>query len=134
MSTANQSLVTVVVAGRPLGVFDTLSGGETSTEIAKRRAGGGIMRTYTNRKRDTSDITITRDYDRERDVELARWLRTQTGATASASDQPLDDDDVAWGKPTVFSGRLSGVNTGDVDSDSGDPRMLSLTITVGEVS
>lgn len=134
MSTANQFLVNVVVAGRPLGTFDTLSGGETSTEIAKRRAGGGVMRTYTNRKRDTSDVTVTRDYDRERDVELARWLRTQTGAVATVTEQPLDDDDVAWGKPTVFSGLLSGVGPGDVDSDSGDPRMLSLTIVVGTVS
>ena len=135
MSSANQSLVTVVVDGRPLGVFDTLAGGETSSDISKRRAGGGVMRTYTNGKRDTSDITVTRDYDRERDVELARWLRTQVGkAAASASDQPLDDDDVAWGKPTIYGGKLQSVTTGDVDSDSGDPRMLSLTISVNEVS
>ena len=98
MSTANQSLVTVVVAGRPLGTFDTLAGGETSTDIAKRRAGGGVMRTYTNNKRDTSDVTVTRDYDRERDVELARWLRTQLGKAATASDQPLDDDDAVAGE------------------------------------
>lgn len=135
MSSANQSLVTAVVDGRPLGVFDTLSGGETAADISKRRAGGGVQRTYTNGKRDTSDVTITRDYDRDRDVELARWLRTRVGrAFGSVNDQPLDDDDVAWGKPTVFTGRLQSVNTGDVDSDSGDPRMLSLTFSINEAN
>lgn len=135
MSTASQSLVTATVAGRPLSVFDTRAGGDSSVEIGVHRAGGGSQKSYGNPKRTHGDVTITRTYERERDIaELAGWLRLQLGKVASVSEQPLDDDGVAWGKPTTYTGRFKSVDTGDSDSDSDDRRVMTLMFTITEVS
>lgn len=84
---------------------------------------------------DTDDITVSRVLERERDHERLRKLRRRVGkATASISEQPLDDDGAPWGKPTVYTGRLTGVSPGEADSDSGDVRMFELTFQVSEVA
>lgn len=135
MSTASQSLITATVNGRPLGVFDTRAGGSTGAEVQQHRAGGGTQKSYGSPKKTTSDVTITRTYERERDIaELAHWLRTQVGKIGSVSEQPLDDDGVAWGRPTTFTGRFKDVDTGDADSDSDDRRVMTLMFTINEVS
>ncbi|WP_278259481.1 hypothetical protein [Nocardioides convexus] len=46
MSTQSQYLVTVTVDGRPIGVFDTRSGGEVEADVQKRKVGGGRTQTY----------------------------------------------------------------------------------------
>jgi hypothetical protein len=134
MSTAQMSLVTVTVDGQPLGVFDTLSGGETSAEPTKRRAGGmGAQKSYPALP-DTDDLTVSRVYERERDHEKLRKLRRRVGrAEASVSEQPLDEDGAPWGRPTTYTGRLTGVNPGEADSESSDPRMFELTFQITEV-
>lgn len=134
-STAQQSLITATVDGVPLGVFDTLSGGVTSAEVSKRRAGGMGSQYSKVALPDNEDVTISRDYDRERDHELRRTLMRRTGrAMATISEQPLDDDGVPWGKPIVYTGRLSGVSPSEVDANSGDDRMLELTFVIEQVA
>ena len=135
MSTAQQSLVTVVVDGRPLGTFDTRTGGATTAEHAKHRPGGMVAQKAYASLPENDDVTVTRVYERERDHVLARQLKTRAGrATASISEQPLGDDGAPWGKPTVSTGLLKSVNTGDVDSNSGEPRFLELVFTITEVA
>lgn len=134
MSTQQQSLITVTIDGEPWGVFDTLSGGDTTAEPTKRRAGGGTMKSYAAHA-DTDDITVGRVYERERDHEKLRKARRRVGkANATISEQPLDDDGAAWGKPTVYTGRLTGLAPGEADSDSADVRMLELTFQISEVA
>lgn len=134
MSTQQQSLITVTVDNEPLGVFDTLSGGDTTAEPTKRRAGGGAMKSYAAFA-DNDDITVSRVYERERDHEKLRQLRRRVGkATASISEQPLDDDGAPWGRPTVYTGRLTGLAPGEADSDSADVRLFELTFQVTEVA
>lgn len=134
MSTQQQSLVTVVVDGIPLGVFDTLSGGEITSENSKHRAGGmGRQKSYPAMA-DTDDITVSRVFERDRDAEKLRQLRRRVGrAAASATEQPLDDDGAPWGTPTTYTGTLIGIAPGEADSNSSDPRMFELTIQVVEV-
>lgn len=133
MSTQQQSLVSVTIDGAPLGVFDTLSGGDVSAEPAKHRSGGmGTQKAYAALG-DTDDVTVSRVYERERDHDLLRRLRPRVGrGVATITDQPLDDDGARWGKPTVYIGRLSKIAPGEVDSESGDPRMYELTVLVTE--
>ncbi|XBB66865.1 hypothetical protein ABFU82_22575 [Nocardioides sp. WV_118_6] len=127
MSTQDQYRVTVTVDGRPLGVFDSRSGGESDTDITKKKTGEG-PKVYSS-KPDTGDVTVGRGYERERDHELARWLRTRCGKGKMViSEQPLDDEDQAWGVPTTWTGILKTVNTGDTDTDSSDPRELELVM------
>ncbi len=135
MSTASDFLVTVVVNGRALGEFDTRSGGDTSVEIGVHRPGGGGQKSYGGRKQEHGDITVTRTYERERDMaELASWLRTQYGKPASVSEQPLDDDGNAWGKPTTSTGKFMSLDTGEYDSDSSDRRVMTLGFKIQQVS
>lgn len=135
MSTQQNSLVTVVVDGQPLGVFDTLSGGDVTAEPTKRRSGGmGPLKAY-GALPDYDDVTVSRVYERERDHELLRRLRTRVGkANASVSEQPLDEDGAPWGRPTTYTGRLIGLTPGEADSESSDPRMFELTFQITEVA
>jgi hypothetical protein len=135
MTTASQSLVTAVVAGRPLSVFDTRAGGDSSVEINVHRAGGGVQKSYGSPKKTHGDVTISRTYESERDIkELAAWLRQQLGKVASVSEQPLDEDGVAFGKPTVYAGRFKSFDPGEYDSDSDDRRVMTLGFTISEVA
>lgn len=135
MSSQSQSLITVVIDGAPCGVWDTRSGGETTADVSKRRPGGSLNEKATRGRSTTGDVTVSREYERERDIELGRRLRTRVGkATVVVTEQPLDDDDVAWGTPTTWTGVLTGINTGDVDSDSDEPRMCEVTMVATAVS
>lgn len=135
MSTQSQSLVTVTVDGAPLGVFDTRTGGESDSEVAKRHVGGKATQQVYNGLRTVGDVTVSRGYERERDHELARTLEKRCGlASAAVSEQPLDDEGNPWGKPKTWTGKLKSVNTGDYDAASGDPRMIELVIVAEDVA
>lgn len=135
MSTAQQSLVTVAVDGDSLGTYDTRSGGESTAEITKHRPGGmGPEKSYPA-LRGTGDVTVTRVYERGSVMEIAARLRARVGrAPMSVSEQPLDADGLPWGKPTVWTGLLSSVDTGEVDSNSNEPRMLTLVCSSEDVA
>jgi hypothetical protein len=134
MSTKMQFLITVVVDGQNIGVFDTWSGGDAVATESKHRPGGmGTEESYVSLPSYTSGA-VTRVYKRERDHELLRTLTGKAGRVpASVTEQPLDDNGNAWGKPTVYSGRFLGPKRGDMDSTSDDPRMLELDISVTTV-
>jgi hypothetical protein len=129
-----QSLITVVVDGASLGVFDTRSGGESSADVTKYRPGGMQKQKTRGGLPDQGDVTVGREFETERDNEVARMLRGRAGrAPMSVTDQPLDDNGVPFGKPTTWVGRLQSVNTGDSDSNSNDGRMLELVMVAAEV-
>lgn len=135
MSSQSQSLITVVVDGVPMGTWDTLSGGNTTATPTKRRPGGTSKQDVARARGVTDDLTVGREYKNERDVAPLRALRPRVGrASVVVTDQPLDDDDVPFGSPTTFTGLLSSLSIGDVDSDSDDFRMCELGVTVTAVS
>jgi hypothetical protein len=133
MSTKHDYLVTVTIDGAPIGVFDSRTGGETDSDITKRNTGTG-PKVYASRSA-TGDVTVVRGYERERDHELARGLERRAGrALMTVSEQPLDEDGNPWGKPKVWSGVLKSVDSGEVDSDSEDPRDLTLVMVARTVN
>jgi len=133
MTSQQQSLVTVTVAGVALGMFQTRTGGETSAEIAKYRPGGMMKEKVRKGLSSVGDVTVTREWERERDLEQERWLHTVTGrADMIVSDQPLDENGSPYGKPTIFTGTLQSVNGGDSDAGSNDGKMLELVMTTSE--
>lgn len=131
MSTQHDYRVTVAIDGKDIGVFDSRTGGEIEADVQRKNTGTG-PKLYPARAV-PGDVTVVRGYERERDHELSRHLATRCGkAQMVVSEQPLDEDGNAWGRPKVFTGLLRTVNTGDVDADSEDPRDLELTMTVKE--
>lgn len=133
MSTQHDYRVTVSVDGSPIGIFDSRSGGESDSDITAKWTGEG-RKVYPARG-NVGDVTVVRGYERERDHELSRSLEKRVGRAAmSVSEQPLDEDGIPWGKPKVWNGKLKSVDTGEVDSDSEDPRDLTLVMTVQGVA
>jgi hypothetical protein len=136
VSSQSQSLIIVVVDGKPLGVWDTLSGAATTASPAKRRPGGSQQEDVARTRSTNDDITVSRENKLERDIAPLRVLRANRvgRATVVVTEQPLDDDDIPFGPPTVYTGILNRVFTGDVDSNSDDFRMAELGVTVMSVA
>lgn len=135
MSSQSQSLITVTVDGQPLGIWDTRAGGATTASLSKRRPGGTQKESVSRARPTTEDITVSREYQFARDAAQVRGFLHRVGrAPVTVSEQPLDDDDIPFGAPTVFTGVLSGINRGDVDSNSDDFRMVEITVVVESVA
>lgn len=134
MSSQSQSQVSVVIDGTPFGVWDTLSGGATTASVNKRRPGGTRREKASRGRSTTDDLTLSKELERE-DVDRLRRLRSRVHrAPVVATEQLLDEDDVPVGQPTIFTGVLSSISTGDVDSDSDDFRMCEIGVVVEAVS
>lgn len=131
MTTSQQHLITVVVDGRPLGVFDTFSGGEVSADVAKHRPGGLVGENSYAALPSYGDVTVGRELDRQRDIELYRSLLPRVGAApVSISDQPLGDDGTPFGKPFTYTGRLSAMSNPESDSNDPAPSMWTMTAVI----
>ena len=123
--------VSVVLAGRDLGVFDEKSGGDTSAETSKHRPGGRIHNEVVGGLPDTEDVTVSRAFDRDRDIDVVRFCRQWVGrGEATITEQWLTGDYAPVGPPTVYNGLLSSVAPSDYDSDDSDPAELELTFAV----
>lgn len=132
MATKSQVLITASVNGKSIGVFDTRSGGETTAPLAKYRPGGSRTEVIDAARPTTGDVTIGRRYDTKRDSALERDLRNKVGrASITITEQPLDVDGVKFGKPVVYSGKLSSVAVDDADSNSDETRMITIVAVVG---
>src|SRR5687767_3479554 len=117
MVSQQNSLITVAVDGAPLGVFDSRTGGVSSAEVTKYRPGGMAKQKTRSGLPDVDDMTVAREFELDRDNDLARHLRTRTGkAPMSINSQPLDNDGAPYGKPTTWTGVLNSVDTGEENS------------------
>lgn len=126
----DQYAVTVNVDGEPLGIFDTQGGGEADSEESLYHPGGMQGAVSLGGRQTVSAITVGRLYDLGRDHDLVRRLMNKRGkARASVSRQPLDVDGNPYGAPFVFSGTLKTVTLPDVDSESNDAAVWTMTIT-----
>lgn len=136
MSTAQQSLVTVTVAGRALGKFASRTGGESTAEPQKDFPGGMAKANVYPSLPNVGDVVVSRvRANTAADIDLVAWLRTQAGSGQMVvSDQPLDAYGIPFGKPETWTGVLTGVVAGDSDANSTDLRRLELTMTCTEVS
>lgn len=131
MTTSQQSLITVVVDGRPLGTFDTFSGGEVSAEVPKSRPGGMVGEKTHAALPTYGDVTIGRELDRVRDLEVYRSLLPRVGrAPVSISKQLLDDDGAPAGRPLTYTGRLNNMTDPEADSNSTDVSMWQMGVAI----
>lgn len=135
MSTEMQYLWTVVVDGKSLGVFDSLTGGDAVASESKHRPGGmGDEESYPSLP-SYGPASVARVYKRQRDHELIRTLTAKAGrVSGSVTEQPLDADGNSWGQPTVYKGRFLGVKRGSGDSTSDSPRMFELDFSITSIT
>lgn len=133
-STQHHSLVTASVNGISWGTFESRTGGATTSEVGKYRPGGFQKQKARRGLPETEDVTIAREWERERDYPLSRQRNLVGLADVVVSDQPLDDLGAPWGKPTVFTGVLQQMTDGDSDANSNDAKTLELVVSVLEVN
>jgi hypothetical protein len=121
--------VTLRVDSTDTGVWDTMSGGKLAASVTKHREGGmGPSVAYAGNA-NTDDVTLVRTFKRGRDTELWPFIKGRCGkGRCVISKQPLDEDGNAFGRPHVFTGLLSEVEGPEVDSDSEDRAIITLTI------
>jgi hypothetical protein len=135
MSLQQNHLISVTVDGRPLGVFDTRTGGEITAAPTKRRSGGmGPIKQH-KALPDYGDTTVTRDYELARDHPLYPWLAGRCGkGEMVVADFLLDPNGQRFGRPTTYTGILMTVTSPDADANSTDTNTLGLTMQTRNVA
>jgi hypothetical protein len=130
MARQDQERVEVSVAGVDLGVFDTFSGGEADSDDTKHRPGGMGESESLGGFRERGNFTVGRLYRLERDHGQAKFLDGQVGrGEVVAKRIMLDRDKVPVGDPITFTGTLKTFNHPEHDSNSADPKMVTLEVT-----
>ena len=132
VSTRNHKVtVTVTYKGetRDLGVFDTWEGANVTADNTKHRRGGMGPQVAVGGATTIEDLTVTRDYDLDRDHGDAHWLSTAVGRKrVTAQKTYLDNNKIAFEPPIVITSILIGYDQPDGDSDSSDVAMVGLVI------
>lgn len=126
----DQFLVTVVVDGERLGTWDKCTGGKTTAQDTKFRAGAGAQEQGLGGPQSVDNVTVERGYAPARDHALIKRLRTKVGyARAIVTKQPLDRQGVPYGDPDVFTGTLLSATDPDYDSTSAATGMAVLEVS-----
>lgn len=126
---------TVTIDGQPMGVWDTLDGGESTSDEVKYKPGGMQPEISLGGSRSIGNLTLSRLLQRE-DWEFMRRMMNRTGrARCTVSRQPLDADGNPWGRPLTYRGVLMSVTPGGTDSNSSDALTWEIEIsTEGSVA
>lgn len=126
-----QALISAVVDGQALGVFNTRQGGDNVATAVKNRPGGmGPEKAYMALPV-IADVTISRVAENERDWALMATLQAKAGRVAgSVTEQALDADGNAYGSPVTWQGIFLGLKWGNVDSNSTTARLYELSFAI----
>lgn len=127
-------LILAEVDGRPLGAFDTYSGGEVDSEESKYRPGGFVGELSLGGKKTIGNVTISRYYDLLRDHPLYKWLEQVAGEVRGAiSWTPCNLRNQVAGDSVWKGGTFKRVEHNDMESDGGaDPGMIELEFTIDQ--
>lgn len=128
-SSARQFLVKVEGVN---GFFATKTGGNVTSDSTKAYDGGSLIPDLITAPPTAENVTVTRNYDPDRDDDIMRQLLTLVGSwETTVSVTPTDADLVAVAPPRVYSNaRLVGVQEPEVDANSGDPAMFGLEFAI----
>jgi hypothetical protein len=114
------------------GYWSALEGGNISSESTKVYDGGEKVPDVITSEPEVEDITITRNFDRERDEDLMAELRQLVGSySTTLSKTATDPNLVATGKPVVYpKARLKGFNEPTYDAAGTDPAQWGLVFAI----
>lgn len=131
MSAEDRTLVTLTLGGIDCGTWETMTGRDTDSDGDAYRPGvGKAQKTFGGPKKYT-DITVTRTYDSNLDLALYKRLNTLgSKAKGSCTETELDDDYNTFGKALTWPVRLKGIKRPGVNIDSGNRKMLEITMWV----
>jgi hypothetical protein len=115
-----------------LGIWDKKDGGEVDSEETKYKPGGMQSQVSLGGSKLTGNVTFSRLYRLLRDhATVHQTLITGAGrASVILMQQPLDINGNQFGRPIVYRGTLKRVSPPTVDSESSDPAMIELEMTI----
>lgn len=123
--------VTLSIDGVNYGTFDKMEGGDIDSEEYTYKPGGMVAPVSLGGSRSVENVTLRRLYRLARDHAITQRLIDKVGKGACiVTKQPLDVDGNVWGSPIVTRGTLKRVSFPDHDSESTDPGLLEVEITV----
>lgn len=121
---------TVTVDNTPLGLWDTLSGGDVESEETKYRPGGMVPQVSLGGSVTVNNVTLGRLLSRSDWDFMHALMANRIGkAKVVIARQPLDADANPFGRPIVYRGVLMSVNPGDTDSNSSDAQVWEITVS-----
>jgi hypothetical protein len=124
-------LISCVLEGRDLGIWDTSDGGEKDSDENKYPPGGMLAEISLGGRPSVGELTVSRYYDATRDHPLFSFYNRHVGAgRGSVGFTPLDFHGNPQGPPFVYSGTLKTFTPPTVDSTSQDAAMVELHFTV----
>lgn len=122
--------ITVTIAGKSWGTWETKSGGKTSGNGQSYFPGAMQAEKPLGGRPTTDNIVLVRNYDRVRDLprkgELYAALKD--GALCVYKEQPLDVDGSAYGDPTSWNCTLDAISPPDWDSSSTDSAQIGIEL------
>lgn len=132
----DQARVTLTVDGRALPfVFSRREGGTVSSEESKSYPGGMAAQVAVGGPRTIENVTLAAQFVPQRDHDHIRWLQSRVGkGECTVSEQLLDVDGRAFGRPDTWTGVLMSTSTGTYDASSSEPRELELEISTDGVA
>lgn len=120
----------ITIAG-VAGNFARITGGVTKADTSVEFDGGSDEGEVLAGDRTHDDITVSRPWRPNRDsAELARLRPQVRRLRTSITVQPLDDDSVAVGRPTVYRGLLKSAGPPNAQKGSNAAAMLELVFAV----
>lgn len=123
--------ITVAINGVRFGTFDKMEGGDVDSDEYTYKPGGMGEPISLGGTRNVENVTVRRLYRLGRDHVQSAFLIDLVGkAEVVVTKQPLDVDGNRYGTPIVYSGTLKRVGFPDHDSESTDPGLFELEVTI----
>lgn len=127
----DQFLTTLTIDGRPMGIWDSLSGGARTASANRYRPGGMRPAISLGGTATTENVTLGRlVYRQSNDWDtLVRLHTTRVGkAECVAAQRPMDLDGNPYGTPLVFRGKLVSVTPPDSNSNEDGEALWTIEI------
>jgi hypothetical protein len=101
------------------------------SEETKFRPGGMAQELALGGSQTLENLTVARLFNLSRDLSVVkRWYARAGKARVTAVEQFLDTDGNAFGQPVSYVGKLKSVSIPEHDSESSDPALVELEITL----
>lgn len=114
------------------GFWARKTGGNITADVSKAYDGGNPIPDLISSPPAADNVTLSRTFDPDRDLEILRRLRPLVGSfRTTVTWTPTDADMVAIGPPVTYSDALLvAINEPEVDAGSGDAADFDLEFAI----
>jgi len=123
-------MITVILDGKDLGIWDTSDGGEKDSDENKYNPGGMVGEISLGGRPTIGELTVSRYYDWQRDLAIFAYINSRVGSgRGTIGFQAMDFNGNPQGPPFKYTGTLKTFTPPVSDSSSQDAAMVELHFT-----